>query len=158
MRDWRGGRGTCLDLRDRLELLEVVALAVGEVACGAVSLSASWRARLHVPLLWYIGSAMGPARSKTWVDGKPCSWKLCSRVSARARRGTARHTHLVVAAARGREADGELGAIDRREVRDELRDLGRADAAGVCQHGRRSGGGAAIRARCTRPGEAKGII
>ena len=25
-------------------------------------------------MLWYIGSAMGPARSKSWVAGKPFSW------------------------------------------------------------------------------------
>ena len=45
----------------------------------------------------------------------------------------AMETHLVVAAARGREADGELGTVDRREVRNELRHLGCTDAAVRCQ-------------------------
>lgn len=35
---------------------------------------------LRSPLLWYMGSARGPARSKTMAAGKPCSTNDCGGV------------------------------------------------------------------------------
>ena len=60
-----------LDLRDRLDLLEVIALAVAQVTCGDHLDGTGEETTSHAPLLWYIGSAIGPARSKTCVAGKP---------------------------------------------------------------------------------------
>ena len=70
-----------LDLGDGLDLLEVVALAIAQITCEMRTFrgSAYQGTMGYAPLLWYMGSTIGPARSKTWVAGKPTWWKLCTR-------------------------------------------------------------------------------
>ena len=65
-----------LDLGDGLDLLEVVTLAVAQVTCEDHLDGMGLEMTSHAPLLWYMGSTMGPARSKTWVAANPTWWKL----------------------------------------------------------------------------------
>ena len=69
------------DLRNRLDLLEVVPISFAHIACRTIILSARTQTfttareenERHEPVLWYIGSLMSPTRSYTCAAGKPYS-------------------------------------------------------------------------------------
>ena len=70
-----------LNLRNRLDLLEVVPISFAHIACRTIILSARTQTfttareenERHEPVLWYIGSLMSPTRSYTCAAGKPYS-------------------------------------------------------------------------------------
>jgi len=69
------------DLRNTPQLLQIVSLSVAEVAykrnsrVSRQNLNPQGK-QTRLPELWYIGSAIGPPRSKSWAAGNPCSWKV----------------------------------------------------------------------------------
>ena len=96
--------GSELHFGNRLNLVEIVTRTVAHVTLhhNYVSKAPTVMGRMSSPLLWYIGSAMGPARSKTWVAGKPFVWKLCGHTIRHQQGAQARvslETRLVIAAA-----------------------------------------------------------